>query len=504
VDRLQTTTYPSFAHLLSVWIAIADRVGGDRAIFLLAPMFAATAWWAIGLLALEQGGTASAIATVALLSSWLPEHWFGRFLMPEILAQALLFCGVALAASALSLTEGAIAGACLGVAAFARLEQLTIFVPALLLARAFLPSARRLLPRGALLPLSLAVVHATLHLAIIPTDYGKRIARLALDWFGWTWSALGGSPQRVGAKVALVVTLLTLCGIALYRRRRMLLTRVVAALVGGVLFLSILVGQLPKELPALHWLAWYVPLPAWAAVVSGILPPAMPSGMGLALAIEALDQITSPRVTMEQIWAARRLVTVVLPLFALAAGWAIARVDRPRSSLRTGIGTLLVAAAIVQGARRLSLVMGHPLQANGAAFAREVGASIPRGSTVIVAASLDWLHLAPSLWLESNLNPIVARRKEGFVPALDEYLSHHASGEIFVLAGAVATDGGAFDPTAFGASLPPGYTLELVRTFSWSGDYLERSEDRPPATLVKHRAELALLRARRSGTPVHE
>jgi hypothetical protein len=497
VDRLENVTYPSFAHLLSVWIAIASSAGGDRAIALLGPMFAFTAWWGLGLLALAQGSPAAAVATIALLASWLPEHWFGRFLMPEILTQALLWAGVAVAWRATARVEGAIAGACLGVAAFARLEQLTSFVPALLVARALLPTERRVLPRGALLPFALATLHAALHLWIIPTDYGKRMAKIFLVPLPWIWDALGATPHRVWPNLGLALIAAAGVGWVLHRWRKGVLTRLVAAAVGGAAFAWTLFGSPPESFPAPSWLWWYVPLPAWAAIASGLFPLSAPSGLGMALGLEAFDQIVNPRVTLEQIWATRRLVVVVLPLLALAAGWAIARRDRPRSRARAAIGVGLVAAALVLGGMRLAPVFGKRLQAGGAAFARQVGAAVPRGSTLILAQPLDWLHIAPSLWLESGLTPIVARSQQSFVAALDDYLGNHATGEVYVLAGVVTTGDGAVDPTAFRPPLPDGYTLEPVRTFTWSADVLERTTTAPPAALVKHRAEIALLRARR-------
>jgi hypothetical protein len=221
-DLTGDTAYPSFAHLLIVWIAIADRVGGAAGVALLGPMFAATAWWAIGLIALLAGSLTSAVATMVLLATFLPEHWFARFLMPEILAQALVWCGVAAArmaapavaeGTALSsppdgsrpraaaLIAGVLCGASLGVAGFARLEQLTIFVPCLLIARAILPGRRAVLPRGALVPFTVAVAHAIAHLAIVPTDYGKRIARVVIEVAGFSWMALGGTPRRVAASL---------------------------------------------------------------------------------------------------------------------------------------------------------------------------------------------------------------------------------------------------------------------------------------------------------------
>ena len=97
LDLDETTAYPSFSHLLSTWIAVAVGVGGPRASVALGPLFAFTAWWAIGIIALLDAGLLAALAAIALVSSFLPEHWFARFLMPGILTQALVWGGVAAA-----------------------------------------------------------------------------------------------------------------------------------------------------------------------------------------------------------------------------------------------------------------------------------------------------------------------------------------------------------------------------------------------------------------------
>ncbi|MFM7144060.1 MAG: hypothetical protein ACKO2K_19320, partial [Alphaproteobacteria bacterium] len=304
---------PSFAHLLSVWIAIADGLFGKRAIGWLGPMFVATAWWAIGILAWRRGGVPAAAAAIALLATWLPQHWFGRFLMPEVLTEALVWGGAALLAFAPGGGRrgdalAAVGGLCLGVACFARLEQLTIFLPAMLLARAVLPWDRALLPRAAWPWFALAAAHATAHLAIVPTDYGKHVSAVSTGAFAHAWNLLGGEPRRVGLAASLLAVAAVAAVWALRRARSGLATRSVAGAAGALAFAAILAGTPPEGLPAARWLSWYVPWPAWIAAAVGAFPPTMPSGIGLALVFEGLEQVVSPRVNPEQVWGSRRLV----------------------------------------------------------------------------------------------------------------------------------------------------------------------------------------------------
>ncbi len=499
---------PSFAHLLAVWIAIVDGLLGESAIGWLGPLFAATAWWAIGLVALAQAGLASAAATIALLATWLPQHWFGRFLMPEVLAEALVWGGVAAATLAPSRARpnaaAAIAGACLGVACFARLEQLAILPPALLLARALLPSDRPLLPRAAVPWFALAAVHAAVHLAIVPTDYGKRMTEVATGALARAWMLLGGTPVRVAFATLALGLAAFVGGRWLHHRSRGLETRVAAGIAGALAFAAIVAGNPPSGLPALDWLSWYVPWPAWLAAALGVLPFARPSGLGLALFIEACDQVVSPRVTPEQVWGARRLVVVVLPLVALAAGWAIARRDRPRSATAARVGLALVAAAVVLGLAAIRPVLGRRLQHGSAAFARELDGALPPEAAVLVAPSLDWIHLAPVLWRSGRRDVLVARTWVGFPAAAARLLAveEERGRPLFLLSGAMVEPGASVPPGSLDGILPAGWTIEPVRGFSFGTRMLERTSDHAPAEVAPWAAELTLHRLRRVDAPL--
>lgn len=492
---------PSFAHLLAVWIAVADGIAGERAVGWLGPTFVATAWWAVGLLASRRGGVAAAAAAIALLATWLPQHWFGRFLMPEVLAEALVWCGAAAIAFAPTGTGGAAAavgGLSLGVACFARLEQLTIFLPSLLLARALLPSDRRVLPRAAWPWLGAAAVHAAAHLAIVPTDYGKRMAAVATGAIARAWSLLGGEPRTVAVSGALLLLAVATATIALRRARPGIATRVAAGAGGSLAFAGILAGTPPDGLPAVSWLSWYVPWPAWIAAAIGLLPPAWPPGAIVALAIEAIDQVVSPRVTPEQVWGSRRLVTVVLPLVALAAARALRARSRPQPWWLPRAAAALVVLAVAMGALGLRAVAFRRPQHGSAAFAREIDQALPAGAAVLVAGPLDWLHLAPLLWSNGARDVIVARDRPGFREAAARRLAQDAGRgrPLFYLSGAMVEAGEGVEAGSLEGVLPPGWTIERQRAFAFTTRLLERTSDRAPRVLVPRVAEVTLHRLR--------
>jgi hypothetical protein len=508
-----TTAYPSFAHLLTVWIAIAEQVGGRSAVRALGVLFAVTAWWAIGLVALLDAGLGAALAAIALLATWLPEHWFARFLMPEVLTQALLWSGVA--AMRLAERSGAappdagsggsrdaryvaavVGGLSLGVAGFARVEQLLVFLPALVLARALTPETRRVLPRGALLPFAVVSAHALLHLAIVPTDYGSRIATATQSALGHAYVLL--TIPRV--RLALGFCALLMIGVPLALRRRphkgLLFLRLLAGAAAVGAFAALYHVGLPRHLAALHWLVWYVPWPVFAAALLGLPAAAPPTGIGLAVSIEAIDQLLNPRVTLEQIWASRRLVTVVLPLIALAASRALAGASG-QGRLRRNAARILLAASIALGAFGLRPVLWHRVQQGSDQLVRRLAAALPASSYTVCAADLDWLHVAPALWLGHDRQTIVAWRQRAFGQGLAAILDRLPEASLFALGGGVAAAEGDAEPAATPPPLPEGYFAEPLETFRWPLRRLETTADRPPKALVERNAAITLFRLRR-------
>jgi hypothetical protein len=519
-DIDESVSHASFSHLLAVWIAIAEGIGGDTGTAALGPLLAFTAWWAIGLVAFVDAGWLAALAALSLIASWLPEHWFARFLMPEILAQALVWSGVAAARlatprwfeAAPGRPAAVLAGLCLGVAAFARLEQFGIFVPSLLLARALLPARVHLLPRGALLPFLLVVVHAGAHLLLVPTDYANRAVKLvAVAWWNivvWI-SSLSGHDGYVTIFVVryVVVPGVVLGGLVwlvwtLRRNRRApgFAMRANAAFFAA-LWLALLYSRgLPDSFPAVRALFWYVPWPLWGAIAMGVSALASLPALDLALAIEALDQLVSARVTAEQIWASRRLVTIVLPLIALVAARAVAGPPGKAAGWRTQVARFCVVVSVGLGILGLAPTAGRSLQAGGAELADRVAAAIPDDSLVVVAKPLDWTHVAASLWLDHGKTTLVVREHPDFAASLTALLDHD-SRRHFALSGAVVEAGDEVDPALLQPIMPDGYAAREIGRFDQELEMLEATQDRVPRERLLRRAMLVLYELERVDSP---
>ena len=511
-DIDESVSFPSFSHLLAVWIAIADRTAGAAGVAMLGPLFALTAWWALGLIAFLDAGWIAVLAALALIASWLPEHWFARFLMPEILAQAFVWSGVA--AARLARDDAAsppvggrcaavLAGVSLGVAAFARLEQLGVFLPSLLLARAVLPSDRRILPRGALLPFLLVTAHAALHLVLVPTDYGNRAVKIVATawwnvvvWISWLSGDNGYVTIFVVKYIVLpgiVIGTALWLGWTLRRNRRHpgFAVRANAAVLAG-LWLALLYSRgLPDSYPAVRALFWYVPWPVWGALAAGASALAHLPGLDLALVIEAVDQLVSARVTPEQIWASRRLVTIVLPLVSLAAARAASGASEERVGWRTIAARGFVAAGVVLGVVGLAPAAGRSLQSGGAELAQRIAAAVPEDALVVVADPLGWTHLAAALWLEHGRTTLVRRDHPSFEEPFRTFLESDPRRH-FLLAGEVVLAPGEPRAESLRPPMPPGFALREVDRFDWLVSMLETTEDRAPRERIARRTVAVL------------
>lgn len=555
-DTTGTVAYPSFSHLLAVWVALADRLGGETAIAALGPLLAATAWWAIGLLALLDAGLLAALAAPLLLAALLPEHWFARYLMPEILAQALVWTGVAAArlaevahvddarardagdgradaraaddghASRASSVAALLAGAALGVSGFARLEQFWVFVPALLLTRALLPRDRRLLPRGALLPFVLLATHAVAHAFLVPTDYANRIYKTAIHAYAPFVVLVSTLTGHDGYKTTFllnrVLPAVVVGGLIAWlwigrrvdRTRPGFLRRWSAAAIAVPWFALIYRSGMPDHFAALRSLLLYVPWTIWPVVALGALRVRRWSGLEIALVLQAIDQLVHARVTDLQPWASRRVVTVVLPVVVLAAVRALARSrdraasegaagdtstaawSRPRPAIERSVATALVALTIVLAATRVAPLAGRAIQTDGAGFVAQVAAELPPSAYVVVAEPLAWTHLAAALWLGEGPTTLVAREQPWFPPALARFLAlpDVRDRPLYVLAGAVDVPGVPTEAQAVLPQLPDDLALEPVRTFEWTAPLLQATVERRPHEITERSLGATLYR----------
>lgn len=508
-DPTATAAIPSFSHLLIVWIAFADWCGGPSGILWLGPLLAFLSLWGIGLLAEDQAGWVGAVAALALLVSWMPQNFFGRFLLSEILTQALVWGGV-FAARLANREEGQpgagglglLCGLALGVAAMARLEQIFIFVPALFLARAILPIRIRLLPPMAWVFLGLGIALALLDLTLLPTDYTNRIIKVLALVYSVPVRAVfflvnndGYVAIPILRYVLPTLFLLGMLGLALVvtrleRRRVGLGIRGFSALIGGTWLLLVLLASGESELPVLSALGWYVPKVLWIPFMIGAPRFLSLGGLEVALLLQSLDQIFAGRVSLEQIWAARRLVATALPLLALMAASALAS----RSPRLARVAGFTIVLGFFLGIPLLSPLIGRPLQRGGQALAAEIAAVVPAEALLVVARPLDWTHLAAAIWLgEGGATTLVVRESEvrEHLPALRRLLRDEQ--QVYYLTGNFETEG-PLVMTEADMNLLRGWERIPAGTWDPVLTRLQSRVDGPPTGLQALRGRIELYR----------
>jgi hypothetical protein len=515
-DDRATAAIPSFSHLLIVWIAFADWSGGSPAILLLGPLLAFLALWAIGLLAEDQAGWLGAAAALTLLASWMPENFFARFLMPEILTQALVWGGVFVARLANREREepggwllAVLCGLSLGVSAMARLEQIFIFIPALFLCRAILPMRIRILPPLAWALFGLGVAQALFDLMVLPTDYTNRILKVLVLAYSVPVRAvlfLVNNDGHIATPLLRyglpAMYLLALVGLGFVLRRLEkksagLGVRSLSALIGGSWLLLVLLTPGQNELPVLSAVSWYLPKILWIPFLMGAPGFLSLGGLEVVLLLQSLDQVIAGRVSVEQIWAARRLVGVVLPLLALMAASALACRNR-RARRLAGVAIVL---GILLALPMLSPLVARPLQRGGPSLVREIADAVPADALLVLARPLDWTHLAAAIWVgEGGPVTLVVREKEvkEHQAALRKLLRREA--QVYYLTGTFASDAPApLSPEEEG--LLRGWDRIAVQTWNPVFTRLQPEVDGPPTKVQEIRGRLELFRLKPSSHP---
>jgi hypothetical protein len=177
VDRTNVVR-PGFFHLFPAWLAAAEVLAGIG--WFVNPLFGVGSILTIWLLARRTSGLLAATLAAALLASNVAQIWYVRFPSSEAIAQFFVLATLYLALVAIDAAwPAALIGsaACLGAAAFARLDVLLLVVPAAAIATGAAASYERLrLPLAAAAALLLALVaQAILYARAATGPYAGRV-----------------------------------------------------------------------------------------------------------------------------------------------------------------------------------------------------------------------------------------------------------------------------------------------------------------------------------------
>jgi hypothetical protein len=434
------TIVPQFMAGLPLALAPAFWAGGVTAAIKMGPVLGACGVLAFGGLAARLVGPRWAPLATLVLALSLPDEFTGRATYSEPLAQILFLGGLCLVIDALdrdgtpARVIGALGGLALGLTLLVRIDGASDILPVVPYIGLLLIGRRRhALPLlgglvfGGAYGLIDGVLLSRPYLSSIKSSLEPLalltglVIIVTLLVIAWRWDR--GVPAVRGRWLPNLVAVLAVVVIAGFAIRPYVqtvraptdsLTKSVMARFQRGNHLPVDPTRTYSEL-SLHWVFWYIGVPAVVLAVIGVallsrwcLRGQAPTWtlplVGFAWTIVTF--LYRPAITPDQPWGSRRLVPSVLPGFILlavwAAGWLVARLRRMgvgrviQAALAACLVVLLVAPAVITtfGLRlRSGGPVGVKVAAVGLAFKTsyqgEVGAvngvcaAIPRGSSVL-------------------------------------------------------------------------------------------------------------------------
>ena len=515
-DIAEPTVTVGFSPLFPVLTALGHALGPPQLALLVAPTFAVLSLIGLWCVARRLGGGAAAALTTALTAVSLPQIWFAKLSVPEVVAQCFVMAGVLawLVAHATRTTGWAMAaGWFLGLACFAKVDFLVlvpVFLLALVAAR-LLTRARAAGDPSLLLAMcatfGLLLAHNLAHYARFASHYGPYVESLIQASTVLNLLRESALLQVAGG---VAVGLLVATGVAAFRRpswvwlQRLLGVAAVGVLVAyGVNYMMMTTNRLDETI---RWLSWYVSWPVLGLAAIGFLGLGLPKradlppGLGfvaLLLGVVGFHYLYDPLETGLQIDSMRRYVPVVLPftmLFgALAVVALLARV--PAAKYRLGV-TLATGALLVGLVARPSVaVVGQPLWDDALAQTAQVAQRFPPQAVVLVSAELAGTHLQTSLSYLYDVDALLlqARPSDEAAQVLPRVISDWLARDRAVFV--VVLDGRAVPVFA------PDLTLTAAGSATIEIGLLERTRQRVPQAVVPSPIPLRLFRVTRTSGP---
>ncbi|MGW2146010.1 hypothetical protein ACWCOT_17015 [Nonomuraea bangladeshensis] len=376
-----------------------------------------------GVTARLAGARWAPVAAAAFAVS-LPVLYTSRTTFSEIPSLILLFGGLALTYDALERAgwwRGFLAGLVFGLAVLVRIDGLRDVLPVLAFAGLLVAMRRAGRPRGALGPPLLAGLAAGAGLGLLAAYL---LARSYLNY-------LSGSvrPLLLICAAVLVLTAAGTAAAPLLARLRAprwapaagagLVVLLMAALYARPWFQTVTRAPVTDDdrrtfdmieaiqrangLPvdgrrlyfeqSLHWVAWYVGLPALvlatlaaALLTRRLLRDGTPFAWLLPLAVIGWTTVTTlvrPEITPDHPWAARRLVPVVIPGLVVLAAYGLDRL-RAWTGGRRWVSALAVVAVLVPPAVTSIGTAFTPIERGEAAVVAAMCARLPERASVLI------------------------------------------------------------------------------------------------------------------------
>ena len=494
-----------FSPLFPVLAALFQQVSPPRGGLFVAPLFAVLSVGGLFLLVARLGGIRTGLLAALPAAASLPQIWFARYPLPEMVAQ--FFVVAALLALLAAWRDdrpwlAAAAGGLFGLACFAKIDMIFLLSVAL---AAFVAWRLLVRPQGGgrcvaflLGAFGLVLLHNAAHYAAYPSDYllyirqqlDRSILALSGDWaVGLTALLLAGA----GLALLAVRGAWRRLGSAAPRAAGWLLVGLLGAY--GVVYATNFPGLWPDPL---FWLSWYVSWPVLALGLAGVVGLAVSGRAGRAhqgaafllilVVVVSLHYLHNPLEPENHIVSMRRFVPVVLPgIFAVAALAAGRLVEWVYFEFRVVATTALTAVLVGLVGGPSASVLRQPLWEGALEQSAGVARTFPDGAAVLVSPELVGTHLQTSLNYLHGVDAVVVQQAEPGDVLGEVMLEWLARGRpVFVVLG----------QRGFSLSAPELVVSEVAQT-SIDLRTLERTRGREPRELVDISIGLRILQVAR-------
>ncbi|MEU6790526.1 hypothetical protein ABZ907_02400 [Nonomuraea wenchangensis] len=436
--------------------------------FVMPAVLGALAVLAVAGVTARLAGARWAAVAAAAFAVCLPVLYTSRTTFSEIPSLILLFGGLALTYDALERADGrprwwprwwqgVLAGLVFGLAVLVRIDGLRDVLPVLAFAGLLVAMRRAGRPRGALGPPLLAGLAAGAGIGLLAAYL---LARSYLNY-------LSGSVRPLLLICAAVLALTAACTAAAPLLARLRAPRWAPAAGAGlvVLLMAALYArpwfqtvtrapvtdddrrtfdmieaiQRANGLPvdgrrlyfeqSLHWVAWYVGLPALvlatlaaALLTRRLLRDGTPFAWLLPLAVIGWTTVTTlvrPEITPDHPWAARRLVPVVIPGLVVLAAYGLDRL-RTWTGGRRWVSALAVVAVLVPPAVTSIGTAFTPIERGEAAAVAAMCARLPERASVLIVERVTGDRFAQVVRGMCDLPAASVKRPDGMDVARDD------------------------------------------------------------------------------------
>ena len=499
-DIAAPTVTAGFSPLFPVLTALVYELFSLRGALFVAPVFATLSLVGLWLVAQRLGGARAAWLAATLTGVSLPQIWFAKLPVPEMVAQCFVMAGVLawLVARQRRAARWAVAaGWFLGLACFAKVDLL-VLLPVFLLAVV----AWRLLTRAAagedaplilslLAAFGLLVVHNLVHYLSFGSHYRPYVEYLVQTSALLSLLRESAPAQGVAALVVAATLLAALVGAR--RARPWGGVAVAAVLVAyGVNYATTTNSRLDETIV---WLSWYVSWPVLGLAALGLVRAGRREAapglvfVALLLGVVSLHYLYDPLETGEQIRSMRRYVPIVLPLTMLLASLTVVNL-LARVATRYRMGVTLATAAILIGlvARPSLAVVGRPLWDDALAQSARVARMFPDNAIVLVSPDLAGTHIPTSLAYLHDVETILVQERQP-----NDQIMGRVIREWLARGRAVFVVFGRYDFSFFA----PELSLAEVGRRSVDIRTLERTSTQVPQALVPHSIRLQIFEVTR-------